>query len=322
VPLYRQLLTGDEITKWKDGNCSGANRGTENCRWPLVRMGGQSTYQRSTLTINHGRYFLDTTVSADRQKGEDKQKGEDFTSIKPCSVVTAPDPCAPRSVNVFQGGQTYYVFFVFAKNETKQTYDIYVGENFDRTTVKFYRPRLLDMPIEVMREAGPLPIQWVNYKPGNPILTVTIDFAGREEYSFKDNAGRKKFPAGLCQPKRFCKKDAKNDGICACSLEEKDPMFKACASVCNEWAVKDLDYPQQGPLGFSFTLPPGFQAQDQGLKSRPDPQPYPTSAGAGDGKPNWDTKFSRTQLSPPDKVDKCYYSQLPLRDAKCGPSGQ
>ena len=26
-------------------------------------MGGQSTYQRSTLTANHGTYFLDTSVS-------------------------------------------------------------------------------------------------------------------------------------------------------------------------------------------------------------------------------------------------------------------
>ena len=105
-------------------------RTTDACRWPFVRMGGQSTYQRSTLTANHGTYFLDTNVSFDTQ-WQNKENGtkEHFTDTIPCddAKVTPSAPCHQRSVNVFKGGQTYYMFFLFAKPETKQTYQIYVG---------------------------------------------------------------------------------------------------------------------------------------------------------------------------------------------------
>jgi hypothetical protein len=232
------------------------------------------------------------------------------------------------------------MFFVFAKNETKQKYQIYVGNGFDVNSVKAVRPNLLGFPIQTLQEGNAWPREWVKYDPGSSILEVTVSFEDQKDYRFKTKPpeeappeeARKILPEGLCQPRTFCKrgKEDNNDG-CTCALEESDPLVKAsptllnaCKNVCNEWAVKDLDYPQQGPIGFSFTLPPGFQAQDQGLKSRPAPQLYPSNASAGDGKPNWDTKFSRTQL-PPDKGgpgSNCYYSQLPLRGGTCGASGR
>ena len=91
-------------------------------------MGGQSTYQRSTLTANHGTYFLDTSVSYKTQ-----WTGEAFTTTRPCDDpnVKPSDDCFPRSVNVFVKGQcTYDMFFLFAKPVTKQTYQIYVGPGF------------------------------------------------------------------------------------------------------------------------------------------------------------------------------------------------
>ena len=74
VPLYRQFLTGTTSTsrELQDleyellHSCPAQGSGgrqTDACRWPFVRMGGQSTYQRSSLTVNHGTYFLDTSVS-------------------------------------------------------------------------------------------------------------------------------------------------------------------------------------------------------------------------------------------------------------------
>ena len=87
-------------------------------------MGGQSTYQRSSLTVNHGTYFLDTSVSKTRNAREA------FTTTTICPVTSPPKrtrPALPRSVNVFLKGQTYYMFFLFAKPATKQTYQIYVG---------------------------------------------------------------------------------------------------------------------------------------------------------------------------------------------------
>ena len=46
VPLYRQDINPGE-------------QGTQ----PFIRMAGQSIAQRSTLTVNHGTYYMDTTVS-------------------------------------------------------------------------------------------------------------------------------------------------------------------------------------------------------------------------------------------------------------------
>src|SRR5262249_8526359 len=55
VPLYRLALTPDEFA--------------ENPKpRPVVRMQGQSVFQRSTLTVNNGQYFIDTTVSEETQK--------------------------------------------------------------------------------------------------------------------------------------------------------------------------------------------------------------------------------------------------------------
>jgi hypothetical protein len=339
VPLYRQLLTEEEKKAWENANCKDAENRTKTeeekkvwekkCRGPMVRMGGQATYQRSTLTINHGTYFLDTTVSAQKQ-----EKGEDFTSTKPCDIVKEGS-CEPRSVNVFEAKETYYMFFPFAKNATKQTYQIYVGNGFKRDTVKAIRPKLLTLPVESVREVD-WPKKWVIDVSSLPILKVTIDFANEEDYKFeiKDETGKvstRKIPKGLCRPRTFCKdgKDRKNNEVCTCALEDNDPLVKAnpairgaCVSACQEWAVKDLDYPQEGPLGFSFTLPDDFKAEDQGLKFRPEPLLFPSS---DEGlRPNWSTKFSRSGLAPDDKTppDKtsgpnCYYARLPLRDKPC-----
>src|SRR5262249_31381317 len=108
-----QFLTDAEWTTWKAKGCnSNSNTDTKlrmDCRWPFVRMSGQKTFQRSTLTANHGTYYIDTTVSASIQNSEN------FTKQ------------SPRSVNVFKKDQTYYVFFLYAKTATKQTYQIFVG---------------------------------------------------------------------------------------------------------------------------------------------------------------------------------------------------
>ena len=133
VPLYRQFLTGTstsrELQTWNTNCSTDAQRATDACRWPFVRMGGQSTYQRSTLTANHGTYFLDTSVSYDTQwQNKDQGRRKPSPTTIPCdnANVKPSDPCSPRSVNVFKGGKTYDMFFLFAKPETKQTYQIYV----------------------------------------------------------------------------------------------------------------------------------------------------------------------------------------------------
>jgi hypothetical protein len=85
------------------------------------------------------------------------------------------------------------------------------------------------------------------------------------------------------------------------------PTLKAsCQQACQTWAVKDLDCPPAGCLGFSFTLPPGFQAADQ--NKRPSPTPFPTT----DPTAGWMAMFKNTSI-PPDSNPggACHYDSPP-----------
>ena len=80
VPLYRQLLTGNdgkdgkprtrEWKRWFDAKCD-VNPKTPQCRWPFIRMAGQNMYQRNTLTLNGGTYYLDTACQRGPVRGCD-----------------------------------------------------------------------------------------------------------------------------------------------------------------------------------------------------------------------------------------------------------
>jgi len=74
-------------------------------------MSGANLYQRETLTVNHGIYYVDTAVKMGTQQKE---------------PYSRPDT---EDFNLFEAGQTYYMFFLYAKKETHQTYQIYVGNS-------------------------------------------------------------------------------------------------------------------------------------------------------------------------------------------------
>ena len=94
VPMYRQWLTREE------------NESTDTViKNPTIRLAGQGNFQRSTLSVNHGKYYIDTAVSEATQRAQPRVS----------------------SLNVFKENQTYYVFLVFAKATTRQTYQLFVG---------------------------------------------------------------------------------------------------------------------------------------------------------------------------------------------------
>ena len=70
-------------------------------------MMGQETGQRSSLTVNHGTYYVDTTVGKDRQ------------------LACTGAPCV---INLFKKNETYYLFLIFARDTTEQIYRFYVGK--------------------------------------------------------------------------------------------------------------------------------------------------------------------------------------------------
>ena len=334
VPLYRQFLTGTgtssadatrEAKRWFDNDCN-LDQTSEKCRWPFARMGGQSTYQRSTMTVNLGTYYLDTTVK------KDTQRKEPFTTIVPCDLKPT-GACQPRSVNEFQKGQTYYMFFLYAKRATKQTYQIYVGPGFNMDTdLKAMRANLNSLPVSRVDPAD-WPAAWEKHyndavacKNSKPfsltcgILQVTIDMKDQADLDLKPKNG-------LCLPHTFCKSadGDTGDGPCGCALTDNDPLVKAspvitvdgqkttsiqqeCQRTCKVWAVKDLDFPTTGPLGFSFKMP--NDPDGQGLAHRPVPEFFPATADTS--KPDWLAKFVKTPTVPDNATGgACYYPQMP-----------
>jgi cell migration-inducing and hyaluronan-binding protein len=311
VPLYRQYLVGDdqkktgEWTHWFGNECNDPQKQKlAQCRWPFMRMAGQNLYQRETLTANHGTYYLDTAVKIGTQQGE------------PFSQPPQND------FNLFQEDQTYYMFFLYAKKETHQSYQIYVGKGFNTASMlKAVRGSLANAPVifsdykDGSGNPQPHP-SWLttpaNPVDGNGVLTVSIDFTGLTELDPS--------AANLCEPHSFCKAVGNTcrtalaqDGSNSPAVKANKDLWAEADAVCKTWAVKDLDCPAKGCLGFAFTLPHGFKADDQGQAARPSPRPFPAAAKAN---PNW-PQFHQTAL-PPDSDSKtasdprsCYYAKLP-----------
>jgi hypothetical protein len=306
APLYRQYLTPKELKEWNANGCGQIKAGgvaPEKCRWPFIRMSGLNLSQRQTMTVNNGLYYLDTTVSAATQA--DKSK---YTT----------DP-RPTSFNVFQAGQTYTMFFVFAKSTTVQTYQIYVGSNFKLDDFKRGRVDIRTVDLAFFTPKIKDDESWATAILDNDnILTVKVDLS-------KLKADLEPTPAnGLCQPRSFCRpKDKPDDNICTSALPSDNPLWAESDAVCRTWAVKDLDCPsvieesgvrtQGGCLGFSFKLPPApdFAADDK--YRRPGPQPFPVdNKDKTQGKPDWTTQF-KTLAS--DKAGaQCTYAEAPKRD--------
>jgi hypothetical protein len=320
VPLYRQYLTGVDVgqggssrewSQWYASGC-GTNHNQPNCRWPFIRMAGMNIGVRETLTLNNATYYLDTTVP------QSMQKNEQFNTSGPNGASLT------NSVNAFVGGQKYHVFFVYAKQSSRQTYQIYVGKGRDPKSVTSSIE-----PIQVTIESNIVPGSYIgsqflfvadkDYDATSGIVSVTVDF--------KDVTALAPTPDnGLCRPQQFCMKTG--TGGCTAALTPNNPLVTAipgihaaAEQVCSHWAVKDLDCPKNGCLGFSFTLPSdGSFSADASVASptphRPRPTSFPTAGtkpdGSLQGAPNWLTKFLQTTLSPDSASGgRCYYRQLP-----------
>jgi cell migration-inducing and hyaluronan-binding protein len=293
VPLYRQYLTSKDRNRWSSSSfaCKD-NKQEAKCRWPFIRMAGQNMYQRHTLTLNNGTYYVDTSIPLGTQQNE------------PFTTKTGDS----RDVNVFEPGQTYYVFFLYAKPSTQQIYQIYVGDGFDKATIQAVRGKLATAPIKFDQDSNAPPWFTVGeFK--NKVVTVTVDFTRLTDEQKKELLPQTR-SNGMCEPKTFCDWESANSSTCLSNLVEtgpkKDPLLvanpalkKEANAVCQNWAVKDLDCPNAGCFGFSFKLnETSFKADGSGQGLRPDPGDFPA----------WTTKFAITD-QPPDNTSggQCYY---------------
>jgi hypothetical protein len=245
VPLYRQSLTAAEFENYQ----------TNNTRYS-IRMMGQASAQRSTLTLNHASYYIDTTV--------------------PLSVQNPNN--GARQVNVFQGGQSYDVFFLFATNTAKQTYSIYIGTGLTEAQAQAViipgRMGIPDNSFPFTTNPGGAWATFGSYNSTTGLLTVNINLSQQSDL---DITSREEF----CQPTTYCSWNS-SANTCGCKFVGSCHNGASCTkggscadgSTCTNttgctddqvcsYATKDIDCPVAGCYGFRITLPEGFVAQPQ-----------------------------------------------------------
>jgi len=234
LPLYREYYTTQEGASFR----------------PQIRMGGQATGQRSTLSLNHGAYYIDTTQDCTAQGGCPKCLQVDPNNQNLCVKYDG----SPWFPTVFLGGHTYYVYFIYAKDTMKQTYDIYVGPNTSLDELKVKAIQVDPTQKRITTAADGSFIGTPTY--AGSILSVSVDLSGQSSL-FNESK------AQFCRPKSYC--SPKDDGSCGCNPDNKKCVSDAdCA-----WGPNDMDCPVTDPnnpnatqcFGFSFTMPMLFKAK-------------------------------------------------------------
>jgi hypothetical protein len=218
IPLYRQFLTDTEFNTFKSNP---ADR-------PSIRMMGQGTGQRSTMTINHGSYYVDTTLSR-------------------------ADQGSVRSFNVFLPNQKYLMYFLYATAKMHQTYSLYLGKATKQEAFSAVVPGRVSIKDASYGFSEDQTGDWITdkqYDPDTGLLTLTVDLAN-QALVFKNDA------PNFCQPQTYCSLNEET-GACGCK------PFSNCKenSVC-AWSTKDIDCPIAGCFAMEITMPASFKAEKQ-----------------------------------------------------------
>jgi hypothetical protein len=268
VPLYRLDITGTENT---------------NQSKPFITLAGAAIGQRNTMTVNHGTYYIDTTVSADAQA-----LATDTTITPPKFLYT--------NYSVFLKNQTYYTFLLYAKKTTVQTYEMYIGTGLDPELIT--GGNTIVFAVQVNKSALPFkaktittwPTDWTRtYNPTTGIVKITMNLTNAD---FTETF--------LCAPKNFCTGDSTS---CGCALKPTDPtytpsIFAQCQAACSQWATKDLDCPDAGCYGFGVNLTENFTYQQHITPPAP-------SCFSNDS--NWNQGFANSTIN----SGGCQYPDLP-----------
>jgi cell migration-inducing and hyaluronan-binding protein len=244
-----------------------------------IRMMADATYQRSNLTANHGLFYIDTTVSQSTQS-------------------TYANP------NVFVGGQTYYVFQLFAKPDTSITYQLYVGTDFDPSTqLAPVRVNQLNNPPTFTTGAwGSYPCpQGGCYDKNTGILTVPLDMSLFSDFQSNYDAEK----ANECAPATFCTWNPSKK-VCGCNPNQTSASMDECENACANWSTKDVDCPSGGCFGFAIQLPDDFVAGS--------PKVGPPNVACYPNNTDWNLQFSQPLRNP----GRCAYSTLPPPASFCG----
>lgn len=317
VQLYRQLLTPGEKT---DPDIQ------------LKRMMGQNNFQRSALTVNHGAYYLNTTVSRKSQ-------------------ANAVPPF--QSFNVFTGGSVYDLFFLFSKQDTQQTYQVFVGKNIPTKDNKDFAATNVVFGYEGLTlpfNFTPAPVKdvmsgaWTaKYTPSSGILTLSTNFSQiAGNYSLNATAANTKPPVSLgkryCQPATMCTWSQSAE---RCQCNPSGPYASICKqtnplgqTVC-DWSIQPfplnctnpagcppqfVDCPAPGCPAFQITFPAAcgpnekdkcFVADDRDER----PMPSPFNAMNPDNPFQWNVNYNLQNSTIAGA--QCLYSTQPNTTGVC-----
>ncbi|MEI9979394.1 MAG: hypothetical protein WDN23_10405 [Edaphobacter sp.] len=285
VPLYRQTVTDAELNNIKTPDP------TDLTKRPAVRMMGQGTGQRSTLTLNHAHYYIDTSLSGKTQLTPPALPGDLPPDAGPQQVL---------NINVFQPSQTYTVFFVFGSNSTKQSYSMFIGTGLSPTDAQNVMvPARVLVPggYQVSPSPGGAWATFGGYDPGTGVLTVNVDLSGADDLEPKNRSDS-------CQPANFC--TWKTTNSCGCKAGSACSDDKVCS-----YGPKNMDCPTIGGCyGFNLTLPASFQAIDAGVTP-----PTPQMTDLFENTDPYFQKGTVTFTSVPSSVGgACFYKAPPTPD--------
>jgi hypothetical protein len=271
VPLYRQSLTQDEMTAY---HLNRSNR-------PSIRMMGQASAQRSTMTVNHVSYYIDTTVPTVKQQA------------------------AGPFLNVFQPGKAYDIFFLYATNTTKQSYRLHIGPKLSTAdAMATITPGRMPVPDNSFKFDTTKTGTWATYggyDSGSGMLTVNVDLSKATDLS---PSSRKDY----CQPITACAWNSTKN-TCGCKkVNGKCVNQNVDDKVCS-FATKDVDCPVDGCYGFRITLPDTFEIEPNKIEPVP-PAPGLYTDDTYFQKPNV-TFVSATQ----DVAGNCFYQTTPAQNS-------
>ena len=241
---------------------------SDNATVKTIRLLGQNVGQRSSLTVNRGTYYIDTTTGV--------QKAKTYCT----GIKGVGGDCA---YTAFKPSSTYYLFQIYAKTTTKQTYQIYVGKSAssydptDPNTVWMVQGDIGKKPIPFTKQS--LPTGWITgkdaYNATTGILTVTIDLSTVTSIGGKSlTALYKEARKNNCKPETYCTWDAGKDtdpGTCKdlFPLSSVEPGAKA-DEICR-WGGADLDCPDGGCVGIGFKTADTFKNSDDAGFAPPTP---------------------------------------------------
>ncbi len=278
VPIYRQLALPDDQCLGDQSVCCAPGQqdcpvGTVGCTRASFMLGGQNG-QAPYLTSNNGVYYIDTN------------KQEDNPSCFMQAQVFEPG---------FAADQSYVLYNLFANENTKVTYQLYVGDGFQASAGQWVlvQPHVFSTSsgqggnatvVTPITDAPTLATLNAGVSVSNGILQVVLNHSAiADDYLFSSRPDY-----DVCLPRDICQIDTSSPTPTSCTIQAQ-PSFldgnatdyadyqAAVTDICEYWATATAgrtslpntpgddaddpifaDCPTGGCLGYAFTLPSSF----------------------------------------------------------------